>query len=133
MRQVFTSHRLENVEGVEKLLNEAGIETKLTQGRSWKPSSRRSFSYSAAARQQDTGEQPAVWVLKPEDFKRAREILHEAGLLAGTREASYLPENLQFKDTKPVDPRARVNKIRMILLAATAAGGGLLVLRMLLG
>ena len=32
MRQVFTSHRLENVEGVEKLLNEAGIETRLFKG-----------------------------------------------------------------------------------------------------
>ena len=47
MRQVFTSTRLENVEGVAKLLGEHGIETKITQGRSWKGNSRREFSYSA--------------------------------------------------------------------------------------
>ena len=46
MRQVFTSVRLENVEAVERLLNEAGIQTKLSQGRSWKGNSRREFSYS---------------------------------------------------------------------------------------
>lgn len=133
MRQVFTSHRLENVEGVEKMLNDAGIATKITQGRSWKGVSRRSFSYSAAARQQDTGEQPAVWVLKPEDFKRARELLHDAGLLAATRESSYLPEALQFQDKKAPDPRARIARYRLLLLGATAAGGGLLLVRMLLG
>ena len=98
MRQVFTSTRLENVEGVERMLNEAGIATKITQGRSWKGTSRREFSYSA--KDHDPSQQPALWVLRPDDFKRAREILHEAGLLAGTREASYLPENLQIASAK---------------------------------
>ncbi len=132
MRQVFSSHRLENVEGVEKMLNDAGIATKITQGRSWKGVSRRSFSYSTAARQPD-GEQPAVWVLRPEDFKQARELLHGAGLLESTRDASYLPEALQFQDTKAPDPRARIARYRLLLLGATAAGGGLLLVRMLLG
>lgn len=131
MRQVFTSHRLENAEGVEKLLNDAGIETKLSQGRSWKGSSRRDFSYTA--KHHDPGQQPAVWVIKPEDFKRAREILHAAGLLEATRESSYLPETLRLAEKKAVDPQVRVNKFRLLLLAATAAGGGLLLLRLLLG
>ena len=46
MRQVFTSVRLENVENVERLLNDAGITTKITGGRTWKGRSRREFSYS---------------------------------------------------------------------------------------
>lgn len=131
MRQVFTSHRLENVEGVEKLLNDAGIETRLSQGRSWKGNSRREFSYTA--RHHDPGQQPSVWVIKPEDFKRAREILHAAGLLEATRESRYLPDPLRFAGKKAADPRARVHKFRLLLLAATAAGGGLLLLRLVLG
>jgi hypothetical protein len=129
MRQIFTSHRLENVEGVEKLLNDAGIATKITQGRSWKGFSRRSFSY--ADRKHDPGQQPAVWVLRPDDYKRAREILHEAGLLQSTREPTYLPETLRVSGKSMPDPARRISRIRMVLLAAVAAAGGLLLARML--
>ena len=114
MRQVFTSTRLENVEGVAKMLGEHGIETKITQGRSWKGNSRREFSYSA--KHHDEAQQPAVWVLKSEDFKEARELLHEGGLLASTRETSYLPENLQFRDAPPGGSARRVSRIRIALL-----------------
>lgn len=131
MRQVFTSTRLENVEGVERMLNEAGIATKITQGRSWKGTSRREFSYSA--KDHDPSQQPALWVLRPDDFKRAREILHEAGLLEATRGPSYLPENLQFREKPAVNPRARMNKIRLALLGAAAAGAALLIIRQLAG
>ena len=128
MRQVFTSTRLENVEGVAKLLGEHGIETKITQGRSWKGNSRREFSYSA--KNHDQSQQPAVWVLKPEDFKKARELLHEDGLLASTRETSYLPENLQFQEGGKTDPARRVNRIRMALLAGVAIAAGWMMFRM---
>ena len=128
MRQVFTSTRLENVEGVAKLLGEHGIETKITQGRSWKGNSRREFSYSA--KNPDQSQQPAVWVLKPEDFKKARELLHEGGLLASTRETSYLPENLQFQEGGKTDPARRVNRIRMALLAGVAIAAGWMMFRM---
>ena len=73
MRQVFTSVRLENVERVEKMLNDAGIATKVNQGRSWKGVSRREFSYSN--KNHDPSQQPSLWVISPEDFKKAREIL----------------------------------------------------------
>ena len=128
MRQVFTSTRLENVEGVAKLLGEHGIETKITQGRSWKGNSRREFSYSA--KNHDQSQQPAVWVLKPEDFKLARELLHEGGLLASTRETSYLPEKLQFRDTAKPDAGRRVSRIRMALLAGVAIAAGWMMFRM---
>jgi hypothetical protein len=45
MRQVFTSPRLENVEGVAQLLREAGVEIKVSDARSYKKVSRREFSY----------------------------------------------------------------------------------------
>ena len=128
MRQVFTSTRLENVEGVAKLLGEHGIETKITQGRSWKGNSRREFSYSA--KHHDETQQPAVWVLKSEDFKLARELLHEGGLLASTRETSYLPEKLQFRDTAKPDAGRRVSRMRMALLAGVAIAAGWMMFRM---
>lgn len=128
MRQVFTSVRLENVERVEAMLNEAGIETKITQGRSWKGNSRREFSYTA--KHHDPGQQPAVWVIKPDDFKLARQILHDAGLLEATRDASYLPPELQFREPAAANPQAKVGKIRMALLAAVAAAAALLLFRM---
>ena len=128
MRQVFTSTRLENVEGVAKMLGEHGIETKITQGRSWKGNSRREFSYSA--KHHDETQQPAVWVLKSEDFKLARELLHEGGLLASTRETSYLPEKLQFRDTAKPDAGRRVSRIRMALLAGVAIAAGWMMFRM---
>ena len=126
MRQVFTSVRLENVENVERLLNEAGITTKITGGRSWKGVSRREFSYSN--KNHDPSQQPALWVIKPDDFKRAREILHDAGLLEATRDNSYLPETLRFRDA-PTSPQARMSRFRMILLGAVAVGGALLLMR----
>ena len=45
MRQVFSSPRLENVERVAALLREAGIETRVTQARSYKGGLRGDFSY----------------------------------------------------------------------------------------
>lgn len=128
MRQVFTSVRLENVERVQAMLAEAGIETKITQGRSWKGTSRREFSYSA--KDHDPSQQPALWVLKPDDFKQARQILFDAGLLEATRETSYLPDALQFREPKASDAMSRATKIRLVLLAAVAAGAGLLLFRM---
>jgi hypothetical protein len=132
MRQIFTSTRLENVESVEKMLNDAGIETKITQGRSWKGNSRREFSYSAAAKNHDTGQQPAVWVIKSDDFKLAREILHGAGLLEATRDASYLPEQLQFRAPTVGNPARRVTLIRMALLAGVAIAFGVMMFRIFL-
>jgi hypothetical protein len=69
-------------------------------------------------------------VLKPDDFKQAREILHGAGLLEATRDASYLPEHLQFRTAKAADPARRITKIRMALLAGVAIAAGLMLFRM---
>jgi hypothetical protein len=131
MRQVFTSVRLENVERVEKMLNDAGIATKVNQGRSWKGVSRREFSYSN--KNHDPSQQPSLWVIKPDDFKQAREILHEAGLLEATRDASYLPEHLQLRGKRDDSPLAKVSRLRMALLFIVALVAAGLILRAALG
>lgn len=131
MRQVFTSVRLENVERVEKMLNDAGITTKINQGRSWKGVSRREFSYSN--KNHDPSQQPSLWVIRPDDFKKAREILHDAGLLEATRDVSYLPEHLQFGEKRDASPLAKVSRLRMALLFIVALVAAGLVLRAALG
>ena len=88
MRRIFASPRLENVEGVARLLEEQGIEVRITDGRSYRGGIRGNFSYRDDARE---GPEPAVWIVNAEDQPRARELLREAGLLATTRSYSGLP------------------------------------------
>ena len=82
MRQVFTSLRIETVEGVAALLKEAGIEVYLANGRSYHSKRGGQFSYAEPMKLK---QQPSVWVTRAEDQPRAREILRQAGLLASTR------------------------------------------------
>lgn len=77
MRQIFTSARLETVEGVARLLEDQQIATRIRNGRSYKGSYSRGFSYRDAP----SANQPAVWVVHPDDYARARQLLREAGLI----------------------------------------------------
>ena len=113
MRQVFSSTRLENVEGVAQLLRDDGIEVRVTHGRSYKGGLRGDFSYREG---EHTGPKPSVWVVKSEDQPRAREILRGAGLLDSTRKPSdglaphdsYLTPT--FRDEVPVVARTTVQR-----------------------
>lgn len=131
MRQVFSSPRLENVERVATLLGEAGIETRITHGRSYKGGLRGAFSYREGAR---TGPVPAVWVVKSEDQPPARAILRAAGLLDSTRsDTGYaLPLFRTEMPTSANDParkRAFRLKIGLLLVIAVVIGLTFLSLR----
>ena len=89
MRQVFTSQRLETVEGVAELLEQAGIAVHVSHARSYRSRRSGQFSYSDPT---PAHQQPAVWVRRAEDQPRARELLREAGLMATTRTCSGLPQ-----------------------------------------
>jgi hypothetical protein len=120
MRQVFSSPRIENVEGVAKLLEDAGIEVRITNGRSYRSAIRGNFSYRDNA---DAGPRPAVWIVNSDDQPRARQLLREVGLLhtAGTPMPmdSYLPETPHTRtDSVPAPPAARrMSRMRYGLLA----------------
>ena len=129
MRQVFTSPRLENVEGVAKLLTEAGIQIKVSDDRGYKQVSRREFSYVQKAR--DGGNQPAVWVIKSDDYKRARELLHDAGLVDSAQVASYVPGPMQFKQAAKSDPQQRLMRIKLTLLFVVGGAVTWMILRMI--
>ncbi len=82
MRKIFTSQRVENAEGVAALLREAGIEVRITNGRSYQSRRRGQFSYLD---KKDDSQLPTVWVVRADDQPRAREILRDARLLDTTR------------------------------------------------
>ena len=116
MRQVFSSPRTENVEGVAQMLREAGIQVRVTHGRSYRGGLRGNFSYRDNARE---GPVPAVWVVLSEDQPRAREILRAQGLLDSTRsDTGYRLPAFRTEDPLPVsDPgRKRAFRLKMGLL-----------------
>ncbi|WP_374011957.1 hypothetical protein [Pseudoxanthomonas koreensis] len=120
MRQIFSSQRLETVEGVARLLEDAGIAVHISQPRSYHSGRSGQFSYSEPVQAKH---QPAVWIRLPEDQPRAREILRQAGLMATTRSYADLP------DTATDLPQSRFAgngrrwawRIRLGLLAVIAA------------
>lgn len=121
MRQVFSSPRLENVERVAQLLQDAGIETRITHGRSYKGTRRGDFSYRDHTRE---GPMPAVWIVNSEDQVRGREILREAGLIDTTRGGSdsFLPASMHRREQERKDDAAarRGFRIKLGLLAVIA-------------
>lgn len=127
MRQVFSSPRIENVEGVAKYLEEAGIEVRITNGRGWKGAIRGNFSYREGERK---GPAPAVWVVRSEDSPRARAMLREVGLLQDPRTPldSYLPPSAHDRGIGRGDPRRRrplLLKLGVLVLIGVAIGLGI--------
>ena len=128
MRKVFSSLRLENVEAVAQLLRDAGIEVRITDGRSYKGKMRSRASYS-----DQSAVEPAVWTVHSEDHIRARDVLRENGLLESTRPTdSFQP--LSFRHDEAVVQKSpaqkRMFRFKMVLLAGMAV---IIVLAMLRG
>lgn len=127
MRQIFTSQRLETVEGVARLLREAGIEVHISNERSYRGKRGSQFRYTEPV---PKGLQPAVWVRHPEDQPRARQILRDAGLLETTRPGAG-PAPLTFTSTQDEPPKRSswAWRIRLILLGLIAVAAVFTVLR----
>ncbi|HTA66355.1 MAG TPA: pathogenicity-like protein [Xanthomonadaceae bacterium] len=128
MRKVFSSPRLENVEAVAKMLEDAGIEVRISNDRSYKGKRRQPFSYRETATSENN---PQVWVIKAEDQPKARAILREQGLIASTRQGfgqmdasrapTFLPSSAIAPIARKPDRRATlVMRVRLFLLAIIA-------------
>jgi hypothetical protein len=124
MRQIYTSPRLENIERVVAMFAEAGIETSVTNRRTWGGSDYKRPSYSE---KQASDTWPQVWIVKAEDQPRARALLREAGIEPAVRHAHELA--LARSASKPQERGALAKYIRLGLLATIA----ILVLLRLLG
>lgn len=132
MRKIFTSPRLENVERVAEMLREHGVDARITNGRSYKGAVRGHFTYRDHARSE---QQPTVWIVKPDDQPKARELMRAAGLLdSGRSPTSYLTTETLIgardADTENAT-KQRVLMIKMALLIGIvfAVGIGLLAWR----
>jgi hypothetical protein len=123
MRQIFTSPRLENVEAVARLLNDAGIQTYVSERRSYKGNRRRTFSYK-----DESGEAPGVWIINADDLTRARELMREAGLLETTKPGSYA-RDLPESPYRARDPSRTAKRLRLVLLGGVLLAATLSVLR----
>ena len=128
MRRFFTSPRLENVERVEQMFEEAGIRTRVTDRATWNRATKRDFSYTD---RRTTTKWPAVWVLKADDYPRARQMLRELGLMESTRDAPGFVPDSPVGSPAP-DPRERaVGRTRLLLLGAASIGAVLVTLKLL--
>lgn len=127
MRQVFSSQRIETVEGVAKMLGDAGIPVFISNGRSYHSKRGGQFSYTEPVKPQL---QPAVWVRHAEDQPRARELLREAGLMETTR-PGYGPSLTFRSDQEPAatPQRSWAWRIRLILLALIALAAAVMWMR----
>ncbi len=82
MRKIFSSQRVETAEGVATLLRDAGIEVRVSNGRSYQSRRSGQFSY---LEQGNAQAHPTVWIVHANDQARARELLRDARLLDTTR------------------------------------------------
>ena len=113
MRQIYTSPRVDNVDRVVAMLNDAGIATSVTNRRAYAGHDYRRPSY---AKPPDRDSWPQVWVVNADDQSRARALLRDAGVEPPTRFADELAEA-----RGNVSPEARrkalVWRLRVFLLA----------------
>jgi hypothetical protein len=127
MRQIFSSQRVETVEGVATLLRDAGIDVRITNGRSYHSKRGSQFSYLDTSK---ATTHPTLWVVHADDQPRAREILRDARLLETTRRDHPTAE-FAFRDqVGEVAPRRNwAWRIRIGLLLAIAAVAMVVVMR----
>jgi hypothetical protein len=129
MRQIFSSPRLENVETLEQLLEDAGIATRVTNRATWNRATKRDFSY---AEQKHEGRWPALWVVEADDYSRARELLREHGVaLPTTRPASeptWAPSAPDPEERPAAQHAAR--RARLVALVLAMAGAAVVALKL---
>jgi hypothetical protein len=104
---------VEQVEGAATLLNEAGIETSIQNGRSYKGGRRRNFSFRETP---DSAKAAVLYVTHNGDLPEARRLLREAGLMEPGQRESYLPQELQFQQREEKKGRIDARRLRTVLL-----------------
>ncbi|HQW81200.1 MAG: hypothetical protein IPF83_05800 [Rhodanobacteraceae bacterium] len=112
MRQVYASPRAENVDRVEAMLNDAGIQTRVLKRDKINRGRFQRFSFNEQA---NSKEWPAVQVVFAEDMPKAREMLRAAGLMGTTRPDANAPmPRWEAPGNGPDDMAARMRRIAMI-------------------
>ncbi|HWT14886.1 MAG TPA: hypothetical protein VN581_03800 [Patescibacteria group bacterium] len=112
MRQVYASPRAENVDRVEAMLNEAGIETRVLKRDKINRGRFQRFSYNEQGNSKDW---PAVQVVFAADMPKARELLRAAGLMGTTRPDADAPmPRWEAPGNTPDHMAMRMRRVAMI-------------------
>lgn len=129
MRQIFSSPRLENVETLEQLLEDAGIATRVTNRTTWNRATKRDFSY---ALQQHEARWPALWVVEADEYARARELLREHGVALPTTRPAAEPSWAPSAPAVEAPPKAQgaANRARLVALVLAMVGAGVVALKL---
>ena len=129
MRQVFASPRLENVETLEQLLEDAGIATRVTHRATWNRATKRDFSYAA---QPHEVRWPALWVVEADDYPRARELLREHGVALPTTRTGSEPSWAPTAAAGEERPKAQsaAGRARLVALVLAISGSALVALKL---
>lgn len=127
MRQIFSSPRIENVRLLERLLEEHGVETRITGLAEWKRPKSREFSYSDRDRRQPW---PVLWVVKSEDYPRARQLLRDEGVEIDTTRTTGARSSFLDDAAAPISPVGRAahggkaaSRLRLVLVIVCIAVG----------
>lgn len=128
MRKIFSSQRIETAEGVANLLRDAGIDIRISNGRSYQSKRGGQFSY---LEQGNAQAHPTVWIVHANDQPRARDLLRDARLLDTTRRD--LP-NVEYtfregENGSSASARSRAWRIRLVLLLVIGAVAMVVVMR----
>jgi hypothetical protein len=127
MRQVFSSPRLENVEAVAKLLEDAGIPTQIVDAQSWSRATKRDYSYTDRAG--GGYKWPSVSVVQTNDFGRARQVLREAGVMMPTTRGPDLTGYTPAARTGTGPKLSGATKFRLVLFALVVVAAAVQGLR----
>lgn len=120
MRMIYTTPRLENADRVVDLFLEHEIAARVKNDGGWRGRGHRRFSYFGGAAQRATW--PQVWVIRPEDFPKARALLRELDIEPAVRHGEQLEnKRLGIEPSSRQRRRATVNRIRRVLLAIVGA------------
>jgi hypothetical protein len=117
MRSIYTSPRSENIDRVIAMMSEAGIETTVTNRRSYQGHDYKGPSYTAKI---DRSGWPQVWVVHSEDQPRARAILREIGIEPPTRFADELAQSRSSERSPEQKRSALAWRLRLLLLTTIA-------------
>ena len=110
MRQLFSSLRIENIERLDAALKEIGIQTRVTNRKSYLTGT----PYFGYSERNTEAKWPAVWIVEADDFPRARQLLRDIGLLEAPGEQSYFRET-RVAEVRPPDYVAK--RVRLVLFA----------------
>jgi hypothetical protein len=105
---------VENVDRVVAMLQEAGIETSVTNRKAWAGHDYKRASYSSPP---DPDAWPQVWIVRAEDQPRARALLRDAGIAPATRFAEDLEQARSGPSAAAMKRKAIAWRIRLFLLA----------------